>query len=206
MLFTLRDIAGRMEPIFRAWFDRQESLGPVLVRYFHLVHTPPSSREHEFESLVRVLETHHRRTTVGAVGTPEHEKRLEAILSSVPEEHRGWLEEELEFSHEPPLRQRLKDTLGRCPTITKRLIGNSKAKDSFIWKVVRTRNFETYLDPRYEADAAQGAALVTLIHQLRALVEMTLLLEIGFTCEEVAQIFDRSSDRFRLIDHLRGLS
>ena len=62
MLFTLADTRPRLEEILRAWFARQELLGPVLTRYFHLVHTPPTSREHEFESLVRVLETHHRRT------------------------------------------------------------------------------------------------------------------------------------------------
>ena len=58
MLFTLRDAEPRLEEILTTWFNQHERLGPVLVRYFHLVHTTPSSRESEFENLVRVLETH----------------------------------------------------------------------------------------------------------------------------------------------------
>ncbi len=121
------------------------------------------------------------------------------------DEHRDWLADKLEFSHEPSLAQRLKDALGRCPTVTGRLIGNADARKSFIWRVVATRNFEIHLDPDKEAEAAKGAALVALIHQLRGLVEMTLLLEMGFTCDEIAAIFERLDRRYRLIEHLRGI-
>jgi ApeA N-terminal domain 1 len=207
MLFTLADTHRRLEDILRAWFSKQALLGPVLTRYFHLVHTPPTSREHELESLVRVLETHHRRTHGPAEKTPEHEERLASILDSTPEEQREWLAKKLRHSHEPTLAERLRASLDRCPTITSRLIGDSeRAKDSFIWKVTATRHFETHLDPSGEAAAASGVDVVTLTFQLRALVEMTLLLEIGFSCDEIASIFERESSRYSRVDHLRSLA
>jgi hypothetical protein len=204
MLFTLGDVHDRLGEVLATWFAKQEVLGPVLARYFHLVHNPPTSREQEFESLTRVLETHHRLVVGPAARSEEHLERLGMILSSVPEEHREWLEGRLEYSHEPTLSQRLRVALARCPEIAARLVGNSDARSSFVRKVSLTRNYETHLDPGNREPAARGAELVALTYQLRALVEMTLLLEIGFSCEEVAAIFERQDVRYRQIEALRG--
>jgi hypothetical protein len=114
-----------------------------------------------------------------------------------------WLAEKLAYIHEPSLGQRLKDALRRCPMIAATLIGTSEQRSAFIRKVVVTRHFETHLDPDNEAAAARGAPLVTLAFQLRALVEMTLLLELGFSCDEVAAIFDREGSRYRRVEILR---
>jgi len=103
------------------------------------------------------------------------------------------------------LANRLKDALDRCPAITARVIGSSKKRKSFIRKVTATRNYEMHLDPDGRAAAAVSARLVTLTFQLRVLVEMTLLLEIGFTCDEIAAIFDRESSRLSRVDHFREL-
>jgi hypothetical protein len=203
MLFTLGQVYPRLPDVLSTWFAKQELLGPVLARYFHLVHTPPTSREQEFENLTRVLETHHRLVAGPAAKTTEHLERLAAILSATPVEHREWLENRLEYSHEPTLSQRLKTALARCPEIAARVVGNSDARSSFARKVSLTRNYETHLDPDKRAEAARGAELVALTYQLRALVEMTLLLEIGFSCEEVATIFERQDARYRQIEALR---
>jgi hypothetical protein len=165
---------------------------------------PPTSREQEFENLTRVLETHHRLVAGPAAQTREHLERLEAILSSAPEEHREWLEIRLEYSHEPTLSQRLKIAHARCPEIATRAVGNSDARSSFVRKVSLTRNYETQLDPGNREEAARGAELVALTYQLRALVEITLLLEIGFSCEEIAAIFERQDARYRQIEALRA--
>ena len=207
MLFTLRDAEPRLEEILRTWFSQQELLGPVLVRYFHLVHTTPSSRESEFENLVRVLETHHRRTHGPADRNDEYLARLDRILSAVAdEEDRAWLEGELVFSHEPKLRDRLREVLGRCPVVLEKLVGSRTRIKSFIGKVVQTRNYETHLDPTNEAGALSGAHLVTVVYQLRCLVQMTLLLDIGFTCEQIDAMFDGMSRRYDEVAHLREQS
>lgn len=43
-----------------------------------------------------------------------------------------------------------------------------------------------------EAQAAQGVDLYPLTVQLQALVEMCLLLELGFDCEEIDSFFERA--------------
>lgn len=200
MLFTLADAHARLREIFQSWLDRQDLLGPVFARYFHIVHSGSTSREHEFESYTRALETHHRRTAAMTdVSDEEHEARLGTIYAAVPEEHHAFLERRLAYSNEPSLSQRLKATLARCPVITERLVGNSDARSRFVRRVVATRNYETHLDPSIEGEAAQGRELFLLTLQLRALVEMTLLLEIGFTCDDASAFLYRPR-RYELLE------
>ena len=73
---------------------------------------------------------YHRRTT-GALDLPEdeHEKRMEAILRAVPEEHKGWLTEKLRYSNELNLRKRIKHIFDEHPQIVDSVVGSgSKAR------------------------------------------------------------------------------
>ena len=204
MLFSLGDAYPRLQEIFQAWFERQEIFGPVFNRYFYIVHNQHMTGEIQFESYVRALETYHRRSTDATDIPPEeHEARLSAILSSVPAEHDDWLEKKLKYSNELSLARRLKKTLARCPSVTDRLIGGSRdEKRAFVRKVVTTRNYEIHLDPDNEEEAAIGVELAVLVYQLRTLVEMTLLLDLGFSGEDMDGIFDRIR-RYEQVDHLK---
>lgn len=204
MLFNLADAQARLEGIFRAWFSGQEALGPVFNRYFYIVHGDHIAREIQFESFVRALETHHRRTTHGTE-LPEsaHQVRLRQVLESAPTSDREWLERNLRYSNELDLPTRLRQTLDRCPLVASRLIGNSKRRESFVRKVAATRNYEIHLDPRNERSAITDARIMPLIFQLRALVEMTLLLDLGFRCEEVDSIFERTR-RYHRIEEIKA--
>jgi ApeA N-terminal domain 1/Apea-like HEPN len=207
LLFTLDDALPRLEEILKTWFEQQEHLGPVLLRYFHLVHNPVSSREQEFESLVRVLETHHRRVH-GAAGVDEaHRARLDRIYSGIEDEDdQKWLKSKLAFSHEPTLRDRLRDVVDRCPTISATLIGSAEEIAAFIKLAGDTRNYETHLDPSLEGKSASGVELVALVYQLRALVQMTLLLDIGFTCDQIDTTFAGMTRRYAEVQNLREQS
>lgn len=206
MLFTLGDALPRLEEICQNWFKRQEVLREVFARYFYIVHGQPPDRDHAFESYVRVLETHHRRTAAEAVSAEETQERVARIVTHVvPDSDREWLQDELAFSHEPSLSQRLNHTLSRCATVARNVIGNSRQRTRFMWKVVKTRNYLTHLDPAQKRGAGRGDELLVLVFQLRALVEMTLLLELGFDCEEIDAIFERTR-RYELINDLRARS
>ena len=204
MLFTLADALPRLEEIFKAWFEHHDVLGPVFNRYFYIVHNRYMAREIQFESYVRALETYHRRKTRATdIPTEEHEARIAEILDSVPTGHRGWLENKLAYGNEPSLSRRLKETLGRCPMVTARAIGGSRGEQKgFVRKVVQTRNYEVHLDPDNEQDAATGLEIVVLAYQLRILIESVLLLDLGFSDEDLEVIFDRVR-RFEQVDHLK---
>ena len=204
LLFTLGDALPRLEEIIQAWFARQEVLREVFARYFYIVHGPAPDRDHAFESYVRILETHHRRTAAETEASEETRARVDRLLSEVEDSSdREWLEQELAHSHEPSLSQRLHQTLARCSRVSARAVGSRKKRDSFVWKVVKTRNYKTHLDPLQKDGAADGLALVALVFQLKALVEMTLLLELGFTCEQVDEILERTR-RYELIENINS--
>jgi hypothetical protein len=203
LLFSLGEVLPRKEEIFRSWFERQDVVGPVFNRYFYVVHNRTMAREIQFESYVRALETYDRRSSNSTqIPADEHDARMAEIVASIPEAHREWVLDELRFSNEPKLAARLKATLKRCPTVSKRLIGNSDARGSFVRKVAVTRNYEVHLDPDNEAEAATGVALVILVYQLRVLVETTLLLDLGFAEDKIHSVFERIG-RYREIDGLR---
>lgn len=203
MLFTLADARPRLEAILRAWFERQAILQPVFSRYFYLVHSEQMPREIEFESYVRAIETYHRRSSKKTdLPRDDHRARIDAILSSAPADHRDWLQGKLHFSNELTLAQRLHATLERCPLVARRVAGEPDQQEVFVRKVRDTRNYDVHLDPTIADRAASGPLLVTLIYQLRALVEMTLLLETGFECDDVDRILNRVG-RYQFIDQLR---
>jgi hypothetical protein len=54
------------------------------------------------------------------------------------------------------------------------------------------RNYLTHYDPLLKTQAPEGAALYPLTVQLQALVELCLLLELGFGCDEIDRFFVRA--------------
>jgi hypothetical protein len=189
MLFTLADAGSRIETVFQRWFARQEILRPVFDLYFGAVYNRDAYVEHTFLSLVQALETYHRRTSTRTDLPPdEHEKRVKAIIAATSGEHRKWLEGKLRYRNELILRDRLEDVLARCPELSAKV---TRGKSSFVPKVVTARNYQTHYDLSLEKQAVTGSALGPLNVQLQALVEMCLLLELGFECSEIDAIFDR---------------
>ena len=58
-------------------------------------------------------------------------------------------------------------------------------------RIVVTRNYLTHLDPEGRAGAARATQLVPLVDALNTVVQACLLLEIGFTRDEVKGILAR---------------
>jgi len=189
MLFTLDDARPRLETLLNNWLIKHEILRPVFDLYFGATYSPHSYLEQTFLSLMQALETYHRRTS-SETELPQgrHQERLDAILDSVPAQYRDWLNEKLLYSNELTLRRRLKDVLGRCPLVVDNLVND---KPSFVNGLLDTRNYRTHYDKSLEYKALQGTALYPFVVRIRSLVEMCLLLELGFSCEEIAAIFER---------------
>ena len=104
-----------------------------------------------------------------------------------PDEYHDWLKAKLRYSNELWLQRRLDDVLERCPTVANKLV----RRGSFGHRVRVARNYLTHYAPALEAQAARGD-LYPLTAQLQALIEMCLLLELGFDCGEVDSFFERA--------------
>jgi ApeA N-terminal domain 1 len=98
------------------------------------------------------------------------------------------------------LAERTHDVLRQCRGVSGRIVGADP--DAFVTDFKNARNYYTHYDPRLKKKAADGAALLLLTVQLQAILEMSLLRQLGFPCRAVAQILERG-DRFSEIGHLR---
>ena len=101
--------------------------------------------------------------------------------------------------------QRIADVLDQCKTVYKRIIGPTAAeRDAFIEAVKVSRNYYTHYNPRLEKKAARGSALLLLLVQLQAIIEMSLLRQLGFPARAINEIF-KCVGRFDEIEHFKAL-
>lgn len=202
MLFTLADARSRLAQLVENWFAKQELLRPVFDLYFGAIYNRHAFLEQQFLSLMQAIETFHRRTSAETDLPPtDHDRRVEEILKAAPATHRDWLSSKLTYSNELTLRTRLSDVLGRCPEVVGKLVKKNK---SFIHQVYTARNYLTHYDQALEAEAPKGLDLYPLTIRLQALVEMCLLLELGFDCTEIDGSSSASADFARRTAEVRA--
>jgi len=198
MTFTLAHMDDRFEPFLRNWFDSADCLGPVVDLYFATLAESGMFAEHRFLTLTRALESFHRRRYGGQYLAPEHyQPAYHHLVSAIPDwvvpDHRDALTTRLKYGYEYSLRKRLRDIFNAYEAVLSSAFPDPTA---FIDKVVKTRNYLTH----YDEDDRQGAAtcglqLHRLATQLRTLLEVCLLGEIGFTSEELQMQVERMSSR-----------
>lgn len=101
------------------------------------------------------------------------------------------------------LAERMTDVLARCLTVSKKIVGSSASdRAAFIQVFKDSRNYYTHYNPKLEKKAAKGADLALLTMQLQAIIEMSLLRELGFTIGSIDKIFTRMN-RYLQIDGIR---
>lgn len=185
MVFALKDVEGRIDDLLKNWFKKASEIEPILDLYFGTLYNPKLYPNHKFLNLVQALEAYHRRTMKNYMDKPEdHEIRLKEIYESISNvKYRKWLEKKLTHSNEPFLVIRLSQLIKKFKEILKWHLGDW---DSLPKKVTDTRNYLTHFDPSKEASAAKGDDLLTLTKQLRLLLELVLLNEIGFSLDEMS--------------------
>jgi hypothetical protein len=104
------------------------------------------------------------------------------------------------------LARRVRDVLGGCRTVSKRVVGPGDASlDAFIKLLVDSRNYYTHYDPALDGKAAEGVSLYLLTLQLQAIIEMSLLRELGFPARAIDEILERTQ-RYAEIEHFRSLA
>jgi ApeA N-terminal domain 1 len=96
--------------------------------------------------------------------------------------------------------QRVSGVLGQCRTVARRIVGEEA--DAFIADFRNSRNYYTHYNPKLERKAATGTALFLLTLQLRTILEMSLLRQLGFPCGVIEEILERGR-RFEEIEHFR---
>jgi hypothetical protein len=193
MLFRLPDARPSISAAMQAWFAKQDLFQPVLNLYFGMLYHPDIYIDVRFLAYAQALETYDfRRRDPYELPEGEHRERMRSIRESAPAEWREWLNTRLLSSNYRTLDQRVRDVLSECASVSERIVGaTSTERDAFVTLFKHSRNYYTHYTPALEAKAAKGASLYLLIVQLRAIIEMSLLRELGFECAEIGAILER---------------
>jgi hypothetical protein len=104
------------------------------------------------------------------------------------------------------LDERIRAVLAACPDVSAKIVGATDIEEeAFVRLFKRSRNWYTHYTPKLKKQAAVGADLLLLTVQLRAIIEMSLLKELGFSDEAIDQSLERVR-RYSEIRHFRGLA
>ena len=181
MLFTLKAILYKKRYL-KNWFNKATLLKPIYDLYFGTLYQQGMYTSNEFLNLVQALESYHRRVIKNnEISRITHQKRVKIVIEKTPDRYKDWLKEKLSNSNELSLRKRLEGLLEKYPEALDQYIRN---KDTFIKKTIATRNYYTHFDKDKEQKIAKGKDLLILVVQLRILIQLCLLAELGFTAEE----------------------
>lgn len=177
MLLGYWGVADQLEEILTKWIKNYDTSKPSFDLYFATMSGGQKYLEGKFLSLAQGIETLHRRNFQGT-RMPDDEFRnlIDTILNAVPDDgQRQWIDEKLKYSNELSLRNRIKQMIEPF----KDLFGNSRKRNSFIGKVVDTRNYLTHFDSSLENKAASGEDLWKLYRKLEALFQLHFLRLMG---------------------------
>lgn len=158
------------------------------------VYKPSMYLEHKFLNLIQAIESYHRRMHNGKYLSDNnyvqiYEKLIEAIPKDTDESFRENLKQRLKYHNEFSLWKRLKEVLGMCGDVTKLLIHNNK---KFIKDVVEMRNFLTHYTKDLETKIQEDERLIDFFLQLKFILEICLLIELGIRMEKIRFLISRN--------------
>ena len=195
MLFTNEDAENQgITNIFARWLESYKSHDSALNLYFASISDASAYVESRFLQLAQGIEKLHSGLCPSRtmMEQEEFEKIRSELLQVCPENRREWLGRTLEHANGARLRKRVRDMARKF----KSLLGSGRSLDSFVNKVVITRNYYTHYSSELEEEAAKGQELVILYDRLDALFQLYLLELTGFGHEDIDRIV-QSNGRLR---------
>jgi hypothetical protein len=191
MLFTFKDVADDFDGVIERWLKFATELNSVCNLFYSVKYAPRMHQEHQFLNIAHALESYHRRRIRNQELAPQaHEDRVRAILDRAPQEHKSWLQKRLgPYSNEPSFGCRIGELIEEMDEVMSLLVSD---RETFIRKVVDTRNFYTHYDPSLKKRAAHRLDLYWLAQKLSFLMEGCFLKELGFPSEKRRELFQNN--------------
>jgi hypothetical protein len=167
--------------LLRIWYEDSENLKTIHDLYFGYVYNTKMYLYQGFLSLVHCLEAFHRHNFPDhtEMAQNDHDKLISEILSSVNQDHKDWLSKQLDHSNEVILRSRINKLISEYPLLKKFFSSNTKM-DSFVNKVVITRNYLTHYDEENKKNAAEGEELGEITDKIKLFLDVLFLSRLGF--------------------------
>ena len=115
---------------------------------------------------------------------------VKSLVENCPENNREWLNGRLIHGNEISLSKRLK----RIIEPFKEYFGSIKERKKMIRSIVDTRNYLTHYDESLEKNAADGTELWALCQKMEAMFQLHILNILGFSENEVSEIYKNSEN------------
>lgn len=201
MLFNFPKIRPYFEQTLVNWFGKASILKPVYDLYFGTLYNPKLYLEGRFLSLAQAVETYHRRMIGGSYVTDAEYEQLKALLLgaitsfNMDSDAKNALMGKVQYLNELSLRRRVKELVVSFDKLVTRHIPNPS---KFAGRVVDTRNYLTHYNPSLEPNAVRGENLYLLAEQLRLLLELCFLRELGLPNELMEELVSEHQGYIRL--------
>lgn len=185
LLFRQHDL-GFSESIER-WFDLHVNLDIVCDLLASL--RGEINLANQFMNAASALESYHRRSSPKQRPSEQHKARLDRIISSVANDDKAWLRDKLRYSHEPTYLERLSDLLAIASPLINEVIPRSE-----VWArwLKDARNSVAHRDPGMVSIEKEWRAAAAVVAAAEWLLVILLMLDLGFTQEEVRQRLQRN--------------
>ena len=179
-LLRFKDIQEQFPQLIWNWFEKYDEINPSFVLLLDYFIDKNRFNTEKFMDIIRGLETFHRRTsTKTRFPKKEFQEKMKVILNTVGlgEQDKKWLKEELNYSNELRLRDRLKDLI---PTHSNKYIQKQIIDiDTFCRDVVNTRNYNTHYNQRLQKKSLTDKKLLDVTQILTGLLISCVLNHIG---------------------------
>ncbi len=186
MLFSMRDLGERFPEALGNWLSVSSELDTVCQLIFAGDYEQSPYLEYTFLALAQAAESYHRERIGGTAFTAEeHSTRIEAIVSAIPDDLRKWTRERLRYTNELTFRRRLRELLERAGPVME-FVGDPK---QFVDKITCTRNYLVHRTDELKLQAATGIASYYLTEAFRYMLRASLMLDTGFTPDDVARLY-----------------
>ena len=190
MIFVYPDIQATLDTFLNNWMVAYKAIMPVMQLFFNRVLPRESFSVNSFLNSVQAAEAYHRYRRGGTdLPEKEHHTRIDAIVSSVPDEHRRWLEDRLQYSNEVGLRRRVKELLREridlfelTPSDIKRLAD----------RVTSIRNYFTHYSGEEDPEFATGHDFYVFDTLMQWTVMACLLEEMGIEHIQAHKLISRN--------------
>lgn len=198
-LFTYKNVKNQLQTIFSKWATLNKVLDPVVNILLEAFGTRNIINENKFLNIIQGIETFHRRVKKNEMEKDIfHKKRVSEIIALCPLEYRPWLQEKLNFSNEPTLKQRIEELFETMDPLLKNHLFNDY--ESIISNAKNSRNYYTHYSPKLEKKALKDTQLFYLTERLKIFLLILLLSETGIEKENLSNIIKESSQF--LFNHL----
>ena len=181
-------VKSQLDEVLNKWLEcyQADEYAPSINLYSAVLSQPSMFLDVKFLFYAQSLEVLHRRISEEtAMPDEEFKSVVGAMLEDVPEHHKEHFRAKLAYANELSLNQRLKILLEEFSE----LYGISgRDRNSFVRKVVVTRNYLTHYDKSLKSETANTQDLFDLTRKLKSLLQLHFLQLIGMDNESITEL------------------